>query len=463
MRQPRAPQAPQTPSADGAIQTFRDRKLSLWQSAVEEVVARRQAGARGAVRGVRPELPITSEAVRSSAPVLAATALAAALDAGHPLADPQPALPAGTPVATRGAVDTAWMCNKLALQLAWAKATGDTHAAETLANELKFGSCDPLWAECAEQYVTYYVKDKGNIPYRSGGDYVLDLALPPGATIALFGDGGTGSALAANLVGQIARKNPDLVIHLGDIYYAGTQAEVQARFLDVCRQALGDTSVLSLAGNHDMYSGGAGYYWLVDQLGQRASYFCVRNDHWQLLAMDTGYNDYNPFTIAGNVTSLTEVEAAWHRAKIAEGSAAGRRTILLSHHQLFSAYEAIGRGFVNQPLLTQFQDLLGSVEAWFWGHEHSLSLYAPYLGLKRGRCVGCSAIPVFVQDDYYQPKYDVPLLPDPDHGAQTIRLGDNGTIYNHAYAILTLDGPGARVAYYDDSNEQQPLYVESIR
>src|SRR5262249_54734621 len=214
---------------------------------------------------------------------------------------PPPAEVAAAPEVPRGVVGTAWKCNILALQLAWAKATGDTHAAQKLGDELAFGTCDPLWAETVALYLTYFVKDKGSIPYRSGGDYVLDVRLPDRATVALLADWGTGTETAGNLLAQVARKKPDAVFHLGDIYYSGTRNEIQARFLDPCRAALRDTPVFSLSGNHEMYSGGEGYYWLVDQLGQRASYFCVRNKSWQFLAMDTGYSDFNPFTVNSSV------------------------------------------------------------------------------------------------------------------------------------------------------------------
>src|SRR5262249_35655520 len=155
------------------------------------------------------------------------------------------------------------------------------------------------------------------------------------------------------------------------------------------------------------------------QLGQQASYFCLRNDAWQFLAMDTGYNDFNPFTVSSHVTSLTEIEANWHLEKIQQ--AGGRKTVLLSHHQLFSAYEPIGGEAVNPNLLATFKDCLGNVAIWFWGHEHRLDIYAPYLGLQRGRCLGCSAIPVFVENNYFKPKFDVPLL-KADDASQTIQL-----------------------------------------
>jgi hypothetical protein len=442
------------------MQTFRDRKLSLWQSVVEEREARSLAASGGGAAATQLSGfgGLDFATIQRRPVAAAATALAAALYRGEPLSHP-PQFARGVTAAT--VPDTVWTCNKLALELAWAKLQGDTHAIQHLRDELSFSNCDPGWIETVELYLLYYQKAKGSIPYRSGGDYVLNFQMPARATIALVGDWGTGSDRAKDLLRQVARKHPDGVFHLGDIYYSGTQFESQARFLDICRRVLpSNTAVYTLAGNHDMYSGGAGYYWLVDHLGQQASYFCLRNDAWQFLAMDTGYNDFNPFTVSTHVTSLTDTEAAWHRDKIRQ--AGGRKTVLLSHHQLFSAYEPIGGEAVNQNLLGTFQDLLGEVAIWFWGHEHRLDIYAPYLGLQRGRCIGSSAIPVFVENGYFDPKFDVPLLPAPNDAGQPIRSGDDGTTYDHAYAIMQLDGERASVAYYQDSDENQPLFVETI-
>jgi hypothetical protein len=118
--------------------------------------------------------------------------------------------------------------------------------------------------------------------------------------IAVVGDWGTGDEVAINLLQQVASLTPEVLIHLGDVHYAGTQREEQAHFLDVCRQVFGnDVPLFSLCGNHDMYSGGAGYYWLVDHIGQQASYFCLRNANWQFLAMDTRTQRQQPYDRGG--------------------------------------------------------------------------------------------------------------------------------------------------------------------
>lgn len=257
---------------------------------------------------------------------------------------------------------------------------------------------------------------------------------------------------------QVAALKPDVLIHLGDVYYAGTHNEEQANFLDICRKLLGpNIPIFTLCGNHDMYSGGEGYYWLVDQLGQQASYFCLQNDNWQFLAMDTGHNDHDPLTVATNMTGLVTdgswAEENWLLDKI--NLAKGRRIVLLSHHQLFSPFGPVGsvdgKPYAYNPnLRSTFQAVTNQVEWWFWGHEHTLAIFDPYMGLKRGRCVGASAVPVFTDQQSYTnasglETYGGAGLPVWNTKGQ---LGNNGTSYNNCFAVMTLNGSSANVDHY---------------
>src|SRR6185436_8347093 len=102
-------------------------------------------------------------------------------------------------------------------------------------------------------------------------------------------------------------------------------------------------------------------------------------------------HDDDLFAVATSMTYLEDAELVWAKDKI--NNAAGRRTILLSHHQLFSAFSPIGPKdngdrSTNPRLLAQFADVLPEVDAWLWGHEHNLEIYGPYAGLSRGRCIG---------------------------------------------------------------------------
>jgi hypothetical protein len=144
------------------------------------------------------------------------------------------------------------------------------------------------------------------------------------------------------------------------------------------------------------------------------------------------------------------------------------RTILLSHHQLFSAFSAIGkpdangrRSPTNPHLLTAFNKLKadGCIEAWFWGHEHALTIYRPFAGLERGRCLGHGAVPVSIQDDIYNPLRGHTEVPDMVPNA---RLSPQGAVYAHGYAMLSLGEEACEVRYYQNLSGQPDLVYSEL-
>jgi hypothetical protein len=199
-----------------------------------------------------------------------------------------------------------------------------------------------------------------------------------------------------------------------------------------------------------MFSGGAPYYKLIDQLGQPSSYFCLRNDDWQFVAMDTGLHDSDP--LGTTPTYLEDTELAWVADKIQNRG--NRRTVLLSHHQLFAANEPICGQSVNPRLNEQLSPLLPNVALWLWGHEHNLVVYQKYLGVL-ARCIGHGAFPIGVGEIPETPIYpEVPIVPVP--------LGNDGTFLNHGYVIMDLAGSSATLSYYQDSDEANPQYTETL-
>ena len=157
------------------------------------------------------------------------------------------------------------------------------------------------------------------------------------------------------------------------------------------------------------------------------------------------------------MTSLPVVngwsEANWHLQKIQQAGA--RKTVMFSHHQLFSAFSSVGsvkdQAYAYNPnLFTNFQNVLPNIEWWFWGHEHTLAVFEPYMGLKRGRCVGASAVPVFTDQQSYTTAAGLRTL----NGVMP-RWDANGVLdstvagdYNNCFAIMTLNGASANVDYY---------------
>jgi len=177
--------------------------------------------------------------------------------------------------------------------------------------------------------------------------------------------------------------------------------------------------------------------------------FCLRlNEKLQILGIDTGRNDNNPANLANPFNrgpGLVPSEKEWVNDKMKNFSG---KTILLSHHQLFSYNDAINGKWSgkdqwkNEKLLSIFENDFSKILAWYWGHEHNMIIFDKNLRLERGRLIGCSG---YEENKEVDSPYKVKLkgmikeLGPPYH-----RLGieqgemDNG-YYNHGYAILTIN------------------------
>ncbi len=454
------------------LRQFREPRLSIWQSAVDESIGRKRAAQRaGIVSGVMPGAPGAAGAVPQPAlrpnlahPMIQESAAYCAAQSAGGLRDSS-AAPAAR-LQGGGLLGAACYCSGTAMKLAEATILGNEQDCQRYRDELgKFTDCDPLYVEAAEKYAEYFIAQCKKIPYRiyqKLTDFVLTDALPAQCRVAILGDWGTGLDAAINVLEQIAAKKPDVVIHLGDIYYSGTAFEAQnyfyqpwARILDLAK-----TPTFTLAGNHDMYSGGAGYYGLIDQLRQPASYFCLRNEHWQFLAMDTGLHDSNPASGGAAATYLEDTELVWHKDKME--CAGSRRTVLLSHHPLFTAYEEIEGGAVNLRLHSQVFTFFPKVDLWLWGHEHNFVVYGPHLGVQRARCTGHGGFPMGVDEDPTAARFPETPVIKKDAKGNDIALGSVGGILNHGYAVMDLDGPAAVVQYFQSSDAATPLFEETI-
>lgn len=64
--------------------------------------------------------------------------------------------------------------------------------------------------------------------------------------------------------------------------------------------------------------------------------------------------------------------------------------------------------------------------------------------------LGCSAVPVLVSQNFYTLRKDLETLRRPEYSSwrPDAQLGNNGTDYNHAFAILRLKANGIATAQY---------------
>ena len=297
--------------------------------------------------------------------------------------------------------------------------------------------------------------------------------------VALAGDWGSGTDEARRVGSHMALGHPDFTIHLGDIYYVGTLVEVNEHFLGVdnphndytpCTWPAGRVGSFALNGNHEMYALGDGYFeLLLPQMGlqsprrrQQASFFCLENDDWRVIALDTGYNSIGRPIIENILRPTGRLEDAlieWLRDDVKPGARGDHRGIvLLSHHQYYSAFD----DWYLKPA-QQLAEFIKRPVVWFWGHEHRMIVYGEHAfggGVRaHGRCLGHGGMPVdrFDPDRPIRHRECPPLFADnrPYPNDEGIDVGYNG------YAELDFEGPELKAEYRDLTGEV--VYRETIR
>jgi hypothetical protein len=222
----------------------------------------------------------------------------------------------------------------------------------------KFSSTDLGWAKSI-----FSALDRANRhPILRPESVVLE-TLPDTLQIGIVGNFGTG-AYAAPVIAESLRKSVrpfDVLIHLGGIFYSGTEREVDERFLKFWPSSAARIN-RALNGNHEMYSGGSGYFTRVlPTFKQAASYFALANSHWILVGLDTAYVDQ----------TVDDQQFDWFTTVMRE--ARGRRVIVFSHHPL---YPPVGESKPTK-LAERFAPVLqeGAIASWISGWESYCAVY----------------------------------------------------------------------------------------
>jgi len=209
-------------------------------------------------------------------------------------------------------------------------------------------------------------------------------------TLALFSDWGSGYYHARYIIKHIASMNPGQAIHLGDVYYAGSPTEIKRHFQEILSPLLTSLPIYTLNANHEMMHNGVPFFEFLQfkhGLGasqpQESTYFCLSNDFYQVIAIDTDYHENGRYRDA----ALVE----WLDTRLQEGRAKRKINILLSQHEPYNprGVEALLHEDLK-PLVLDEQ----LVDLWFWGDEHYAALHrtgsgAPFIGA----CIGHGGYP----------------------------------------------------------------------
>lgn len=281
--------------------------------------------------------------------------------------------------------------------------------------------------------------------------------------IIMVGDWGSGIPRAQKVSNEMRKVIEDgkaqglqqHVIHLGDIYYSGWKREVKNRFLahwPVRTEEADEITSWAVNANHEMYSGGHAYFQTVlgdnrfkghkNDGGKNSSMFSLVNGKWRILGLDTGWDEHK----------LKDPQPEWIRDQVRAAHQAGQKVMLLSHHQLFSAFEEGG-----EHMVAALGDLLASpmIHSWFWGHEHRCALYKPHMNIAFARLIGHGGVPV------YQWKKQSDAVSSPAIYEYRGRFRDGLEQWAlFGFAVLDFDGSNIEVRYINEDGVEH--YKETI-
>lgn len=346
----------------------------------------------------------------------------------------------------------------------------------TIYGEKTYEQLDEKWAYSLVDYLYSIHGPDGKASFKSPSDITvipLDGKSADQVTIAVLGDWGTGPYSdnpSVKVMNQIMDLKPDYIIHLGDVYYAGTPlayqppfvyqppAEERDNFLDqwptADQQKVGTSFTLN--SNHEMYSGAHGYYHALEDprfaAQKNASYFALKYGEWNLVGLDSSYFSSSFLVMVGDIGDAAGVQQQWLKGLGLDPS----KTIVFSHH---NAIETDGSGLTSDKgaeLWSQVTGALGGDPvAWYWGHVHNGIVYKTPTcngSSTRCRCLGHAAIPFGKATGLDTPWVDFfTQTPNPNPAAGPPR------VYN-GFVLLTIASDGTVTEEYYEQETNRVVY-----
>ena len=321
------------------------------------------------------------------------------------------------------------------------------------------------------QWLKYYVINrfgkKADYKEYTGEDKGIYRITEEETTIGVVADWATFTFESCEVATKMAERNPHFTVHLGDTYYVGEPKEIAANFLgNECPWPRGSQGSFVLLGNHEMYARGIAYYRdLLPALGmkgsdgtfrgQGAAFFCLENDHWRILGLDTGYHSIGKIPLLEMIPFLSpncrfdDKLMNWLAKDVKLGDPADKRGIVvLTHHQYLSAFK--GEAEYTKPA-EQLASLIGKDRpiVWLFGHEHKFSMYEK-AQLKAGvtaygRCIGHGGMPIELgfKKSEGQKGFSKLVMVDERETSPGSGLGFNG------YVLLRVNGASLDIDYCD--------------
>jgi hypothetical protein len=314
-------------------------------------------------------------------------------------------------------------------------------------------------------YPAYVAPETGVYPLQKAVDSRADYI-----SIAIVADWATDTTESIQIANKMASHNPEYTIHMGDTYYVGAPHEINNNFIKPgSAWPRGSVGSFALLGNHEMYARGTSFF---DDLlktlgvknvdgkygGQRAGFFCLENDHWRILGLDTGYHSTGRLPILELIFQpdchFDKILMKWLEEVVRAGDPLSKKGILiLTHHQYITAFQSERE--YNKPAV-QFASLIGNEKPviWLWGHEHKFSAFEKVRieeGVTAyGRCIGHGGMPVELTSSSFKKSNSAKGLSKlvmvdtrKRPGTEDYPLGFNG------YALIKIREAKLSIEYHD--------------
>jgi hypothetical protein len=325
---------------------------------------------------------------------------------------------------------------------------------------VEYDSTDPGWAYCLPAMV--FTED--SMPPFEIGNVTK---IPDTATFGILGDWGGWNAPAQSI--GAAAKSSDYLIHIGDVYYAGTNGDVlldpyeSTHFVDDWPGVAGRSFALN--SNHDMYAHATGYSLTTLTApafsAQGGNCFALYNKAFRIVGLDSAY--YAP-------DNSLEDFPGYMKGYLGDGDqmvflqeqigqlTSGQNLILLTHHNGLNLDGSVPtEGDDPYQLWQQVTQVLQQIPAgasksvlWYWGHEHAGAVYVSQQidGITiYPRCCGHGCIPWGIATDLSQSGNVL------WYEKQNLGPGDNYFVTN-GYATLALKGTSLTESFCNQDGKQ---------
>lgn len=325
---------------------------------------------------------------------------------------------------------------------------------------VEYDSTDLGWAYCFPAMVF----TDGPMPPFAVGNAIQ---IPDNATLALLGDWGGWNGPAQSIAA--AAKGSDYLIHLGDVYYAGTigggllDPYEPDHFTNVWPGAAGHSFALN--SNHDMYAHATGYCFALTTApfkAQGGNCFALYNKAFRIVGLDSAYYapdnaiENFPGYMIGSLGPADGPQMKFLQSQISQLTA-GQKLILLTHHNGLNENGSLpAQTDAAYMLWQQVTQAVKQIPAgasknvvWYFGHVHVGAVYkAQSVGgvTIYPRCCGHSCIPWGIATELHAP--NVVWFEQ-----KVLGPGQNYFVTN-GYAMLTLNGPSLTEAFLDQNGKK---------